>query len=137
MKKFTGIYKKFMFRPTLYKTVTKLLICVTLVLLWDRFLNSAGFPVAQYGCFCVGGIVVLLAWFEYLRLDGMVVHHLDENIRKKPKERHRSKDIADFVDEKIISYSELEPEERCMCRLLSDLVCGGLLLIPGIVDLFL
>lgn len=137
MKKFTGIYKKFMFRPTMYKTVTKLVICIVLVLLWDRYLNTGGFPVAQYGCFCIGGIVVLLAWFEYLRLDGMIVHHLNDDIRKKKKERHRSKDIADFVDEKIISYSELEPEERCMCRLLSDLFCGGLLLIPGILDLFL
>lgn len=137
MKKIFGIYRKYMFRPTLYKTVTKLLVSIVLVLLWDRYLNTAGFPVAQYGCFCVGGIVVLLAWFEYLRLDGMMVHHLNDDIRKRKKERHRSKDIADFVNEKVISYSELEPEERSLCRLLSDLFCGVLLLIPGILDLML
>ena len=65
----------------------------------------------------------------------MLVHHMNEDIRKKNKERHRSKYIADFVDEKIVSYSELEPEERALCRLLSDLLCGGLLLIPGFVSL--
>ena len=136
MKKIFGIYRKYMFRPMLYKTVTKFVVCIAIVLLWDRYLNTGGFPVAEYGCFCVGGIVALLAWFEYLRLDGMVVHHLNEDIRPKKKERHRSKDIADFVDEKIVSYSELEPEERALCRLLSDLLCGGLLLIPGFISLF-
>ena len=125
-----------MFRPTLYKTVTKLAVCAVIVLLWDRYLNPLGFSVLEYGCFCVGGIIALLAWFEYLRLDGMVVHHLNEDIRKKKKERHRSKDIVDFVGEKIISYDELEPEERALCRMLSDLLCGGILLIPGFVGLF-
>ncbi len=136
MKKIFGIYKKYMFRPTLYKTVTKLAVCAVIVLLWDRYLNPLGFSVLEYGCFCVGGIIALLAWFEYLRLDGMVVHHLNEDIRKKKKERHRSKDIVDFVGEKIISYDELEPEERALCRMLSDLLCGGILLIPGFVGLF-
>ena len=136
MKKIFGIYRKFMFRPTLYKTVTKLAACAVIILLWDRYLNIWEVSIWEYGCFCVGGIVALLAWFEYLRLDGMIVHHLIEDIRPKKKERHRSKDIADFVDEKIVSYSELEPEERALCRLLSDLLCGGLLLIPGFISLF-
>ena len=136
MKKIFGIYKKYMFRPTLYKTVTKLAVCAVIVLLWDRYLNPLGFSVLEYGCFCVGGIIPLLAWFEYLRLGGMVVHHLYDDIRKKKKGRHRSKDIVDFVGEKIISYDELEPEERALCRMLSDLLCGGILLIPGFVGLF-
>lgn len=136
MKKFTDIYKKYMLRPILSKTVTRLAVCLVLVLLWDRFLNTAGFSAAEYGCFCIGGIVALLAWFEYLRLDGMVVKPLSTGGKKK-KTKHRSSDIADYVEEDVVSYGDLEPEERCLCRLLSDLLCGGILLIPGIIGLFL
>lgn len=136
MKKFTGIYKKYMLRPILYKTVLKLAVCAVLVLLWDRFLNTAGFSVTRYGCFCVGGITALLAWFEYLRLDGMVVKPLSTGGKKK-KAKRRTGDLSDYTEEEVISYGDLEPEERALCRLLSDLLCGGILLIPGIVGLFL
>lgn len=135
MKEIFGIYKKYMFRPILYKTVTKLVIAIVLVLLWDRYINTFGLPAAEYGCFCIGGIIFLMAWFEYLRLDGMGISHLNDKKQKKKKKRHSSSDMADFVDEQVVSYSELEPEERALCRLLSDLLCGGILLIPGFLGL--
>ena len=135
MKEIFGIYKKYMFRPILYKTVTKLVIGIVLVLLWDRYINTFGLPAAEYGCFCIGGIIFPMAWFEYLRLDGMVLSHLNDKKQKKKKKRHSSSDMADFVDEQVVSYSELEPEERALCRLLSDLLCGGILLIPGFLGL--
>ena len=65
MKEIFGIYKKYMFRPILYKTVTKLVIGIVLVLLWDRYINTFGLPVGEYGCFCIGGIIFLMAWFEF------------------------------------------------------------------------
>ena len=49
MKEIFGIYKKYMFRPILYKTVTKLVIGIVLVLLWDRYINTFGLPVGEYG----------------------------------------------------------------------------------------
>ena len=85
MKEIFGIYKKYMFRPILYKTVTKLVIAIVLVLLWDRYINTFGLPAAEYGCFCIGGIIFLMAWFEYLRLDGMVLSHLNDKKQKKKK----------------------------------------------------
>ena len=111
------------------------MIAIVLVLLWDRYINTFGLPAAEYGCFCIGGIIFLMAWFEYLRLDGMVLSHLNDKKQKKKKKRHSSSDMADFVDEQVVSYSELEPEERALCRLLSDLLCGGILLIPGFLGL--
>lgn len=121
-----------MFRPTLYMTGRNLVIGIVLVLLWDRFLNPSNLSPLGHAGFCVGAVAGMLAWFEYLHLDGFAVHHLNENIRKKPKERHRSKDIVDFVDEKIISYDELEKDEKAVCRFLSDLICAAVFMISGI-----
>ena len=132
MKKIRSIYRKYMFRPTLYMTGRNLVIGIVLVLLWDRFLNPSNLSPLGHAGFCVGAVAGMLAWFEYLHLDGFAVHHQNENIRKKPKERHRSKDIVDFVDEKIISYDELEKDEKAVCRFLSDLICAAVFMIPGI-----
>ena len=121
MKKIRSIYRKYMFRPTLYMTGRNLVIGIVLVLLWDRFLNPSNLSPLGHAGFCVGAVAGMLAWFEYLHLDGFAVHHLNENIRKKPKERHRSKDIVDFVDEKIISYDELEKDELILEVLGRDL----------------
>ena len=42
----------------------------------------------------------------------------------KKKKRHATKSIVDYADERIVSFEELEPEERTYCSLLSNLVLG-------------
>ena len=37
---------------------------------------------------------------------------------------HSTRSIIDYADEKIVSFEELEPEERTYCSLLSNLVLG-------------
>ena len=39
----------------------------------------------------------------------------------------------DFADERIVSFEELEPEERTYCSTLSNLILGGALLIIGLI----
>lgn len=56
---------------------------------------------------------------------------------KKKKKQHFTKDIVDFADEKIISFSELSDEERVVCRFLGDLLCAALFLIPAGIALVL
>ena len=87
----------------------------------------------------MAGIFFLaLAWFQYLRLDGPRFHHLlEEKKEKKKKKQHFTKDIVDFADEKIISFSELSDEERVVCRFLGDLLCAALFLIPAGIALVL
>ena len=50
--------------------------------------------------------------------------------KKKPK---KQRDIVDFVDEKIVSFDELEPEEQTVCKLCSDLLGGLALIIPALI----
>lgn len=119
-----------MIRPLAYKTITKLCIASAILLLWNRFVES----VVSMGdlLFIVAVFFLLLCWFRYLRMDGFSIHHLLEEKEKKTKKVHVQRDIVDFVDEKIVSFQELEEDERDVVVLLSYGICA---LMFGIISL--
>lgn len=131
------IWHSYMLRPTFYKSITKLSIGLVLCLLWDTFLNSDKLlSVWTHPCFVFACFLLAAAWFQYLRLDGFTIHYLMEDKVKPKKKVHATKSIADFVDEKIVSYEELQTDEKTLCNLLSDLLCGILFLVPSLIALF-
>ena len=133
IKKILKIYQPYMVRPTIYQCATKISVALVLALLWDRFINQEGLLFVVRDAFLVVGIFfIMLAWFQYLRLDGLKVDRTSNSEQKK-KKRHITKDIVDFADEKIVSFAELEDEERIVCRLTGNVVCGLLFLIPALV----
>ena len=133
IKKIRTIFEKYMIRPMLYQCATKVSIALVLCLLWDRFINREQYySLVEFAFFVAGTFFLALAWFQYLRLDGARIHHLmEEKQEKKKKKQHFTKDIVDFADEKVISFSELSDEERIVCRFLGDLLCAVLFLIPA------
>lgn len=133
IKKIRTIFEKYMIRPMLYQCSTKVSIALVLCLLWDRFINREQYySLVEFAFFVAGAFFLALAWFQYLRLDGARIHHLmEEKQEKKKKKQHFTKDIVDFADEKVISFSELSDEERIVCRFLGDLLCAVLFLIPA------
>ena len=139
IKKISTIFEKYMIRPMLYQCATKVSIALVLCLLWDRFINREQYySLVEFAFFVAGAFFLALAWFQYLRLDGARIHHLmEEKQEKKKKKQHFTKDIVDFADEKVISFSELSDEERIVCRFLGDLLCAVLFLIPAGIALVL
>ena len=131
MKKITRLYKPYMIRPIIYKSVTKTSIALALVLLWNRWINKEGFISLGDGFFVVGFIVMLLAWFSYLKLDGVRAYLQPE--KKEKKKKHRMYDIIDFADEKIISFDELELDEQDACKLASSFITGVLFILAALV----
>lgn len=133
IKKIRTIFEKYMIRPMLYQCATKVSIALVLCLLWDRFINREQYySLVEFAFFVAGAFFLALAWFQYLRLDGARIHHLmEEKQEKKKKKQHFTKDIVDFADEKVISFSELSDEERIVCKFLGDLLCAVLFLIPA------
>ncbi len=133
MKNLRQMYRqKYMIRPTLYMIGFKSLVVVVLTLLWNRFIDK-GVRGVGYGFSALGLILLILSWFSYLSLDGVSVRHLMEHWQKKKKTKIRAHDIVDFVDEKVVSFGELEKEEKTCCRLVSDFVAGLLFLIIGLI----
>ena len=120
-------------RPILYKSVTKCVTALAAVLLWDRFINHGVMSVVRDGCMVAALFLFMLAWFSYLRLDGVTIHHLlEERKRKKKPARHAMKDMVDFVDEHIVSFDELDERDQILCKLLSSVLSGLLFLIPAL-----
>lgn len=133
IKKIRMIFQKYMIRPMLYQCVAKFAVAMVLCLLWDKFLNQGGYrSLAENALFVAGCIFLMLAWIQYLRLDGVRIHHLLEEKEEK-KKKHIIKDMVDFVDEKVIPFGELDDDERIVCRFLGDLLCALVCLIPSLI----
>ena len=138
MKKILAIYKAYMVRPILYQCVTRCAVALAAVLVWDRFVPSSLLAVRD-GCLAAAVILLMMAWFVYQKLDGMMVHHLLEDRRKKKKKSKRrvGGDIADYVDEHIVSFDELEEGEQTACRLAADLLAAALFLAASLIAMAL
>lgn len=136
IKKIRQIYKPYMTRPMLYQSGTKIVVALVLCLLWDKFINTDKFfSMVESAFFVAGCFFLMLTWFQYLKLDGVTVHHLleDRKDKKKKAKRHTTKDMVDFTDEKVVSLAELEEDEKVVCRFLGNLLCGALFLIPALI----
>ena len=122
-----------MIRPIITKTVTKALIALAAVLVWDRFANveTVGISRLSIGLSAVGLILVLMSWFSYLHLDGLtpIDQILKPGRRKTKPARSRGGDIADYLDEEIIPYEDLEDDEKAVCRLVSYVLSGLILIV--------
>lgn len=127
MKIIYHIYQPYMVRPIVYKSFTRFSAGLVLALLWDRYINTDAFlSVWEHACFILGAFLFGMAWFHYLRLDGMRIHYPGETDPQSRKQsNHPRRDIVDFVDEKIISFDELEYEEQVVCRFSADFLVGA------------
>ncbi len=125
IKKMKNIFKSYMVRPMIYKIATKSSIVLVLALLWDRFVNTSDYlSMRKDVFFIIGFIWMLFAWFQYLKLDGYTIQYVFRHKRERKEKKHIQRDIVDFVDEKIISFDELEEEEKVVVNLLSNFITG-------------
>lgn len=130
MRKILNIDKRHMVRPMICHAITRLSAGLALALLWDHFVNTeALLSVGVHAFFVVGIFLTGMAWFDYLKLDGMHIHHLsvEKSCGRKMKNHHR-KAIIDFSDERINSFEELEADEQAVCRLGANLLAGAVFL---------
>ena len=128
------VTKKDLVRLVIYKSVTRGAVGLTALLIWERFINQQGrLSAVRDGAFIVGAMFLCLAWFSYLRTDGVTIHHMLEERKKKRPVRKSYTDIVDFADEHIVNETELEPKEKATCSLFSNLLCGALFLIPALI----
>ena len=134
INKIREIFKSYMVRPLIYKIVTKSSIIVVLAVLWNYVVNtSSHMSIRKDAFFVIGLIWMMFAWFQYLKLDGYTVQYVFKDKRKRKEKKHIQKDIADFVDEKIISFEELEDEEKVVVNLLSNLISGLIFVLISLI----
>ena len=132
-------FKPNLIHPVLYKTVTRTPIVAVLMLLWERYISDGTFTIWEAPGFLCGVVLLIWAWIDYMRLDGLTIHHLLEEFKGQSKQKkfHSTRSIIDYADEKIVSFEELEPEERTYCSMLSNLVLGLPLILIALCVSFL
>ena len=135
MKKLYSINKKNRYHTSRYKCDTGVAIMTEELIIYDRYVSDGTFTMWQAPALLLGAILLGWAWVDYLRLDGVTIHHLAEEFKDmgKKKKRHATKSIVDYADERIVSFEELEPEERIFCSLLSNLVLGLPLVVISLI----
>ena len=137
INKIKNIFKEYMIRPLIYKVVTKSSIVFAICLIWDKFVNVSNFrSLTKDAFFVIGFIWMLFAWFQYLKLDGYTFQYIFREKQKK-KKKHVQKDMVDFVDEEVVSFDELEDEEKVVVNMLSNLATGLIFVLISIVCILL
>ena len=137
---FTRLRKHFfrgMVRPIVYQTFTRSVIALTICLAYDRVVNLWQNQPSRLGwALIVAGVFyAVMAWMAYLRLDGIHTPTFDRKLflRKKGPVIMSYGDMIDHVDDEIIPFDELEPDEKDICLLLSNLICAAIFLIASVV----
>ena len=134
-KRFKSIYKPYMTRPIIYQTFTRAVYALVISLLWDRFINDGRLNKSFVFLF-VGAVFAILAWITYLHLDGVRMPNLTDwmtsTLPHKTPERSYG-DMSDYFDEDVVSYSELESEEKYLCRLIANAVCAVVYILLSLI----
>lgn len=124
-----------MVRPIIYQVFTRYLILLCFSLLWDFFFNRGAVrrPVSIAFILCAIFLLVM-AWFAYLRLDGIRAPKFDRRLFRRQKKPERAYgDMIDYVDEDIPSFDDLDDEEKDRCLFLSNLLTAALFIVTSII----
>lgn len=132
---FKKIYKPYMLRPMIYKIFTRFILGLTAALLWNEFVNiSSVLNMRMFAFLYLGVFFFICGWVVYLRLDGVRIPkklRLTLPRRKKPARFYG--DMIDHVDEEVVSFDELEEDEKDICCLAADIFCAAVFLILSLI----
>ena len=123
MKRFLKLLKPLVIRKIVYSLVSKIVIALAIILLWDRLLNQKSvhpWGIVDTGFFALSIWFVIGAWIQYLAFDGFRPFH---SLRSRKKERS----INAWEEE------ELEEDEMQAARLCSNLLAALFFLIPSLI----
>ena len=87
MKRFLKLLKPPVIRKIVYSLVSKIVIALAIILLWDRLLNQKSvhpWGIVDTGFFALSIWFVIGAWIQYLAFDGFRPFH---SLRSRKKER--------------------------------------------------
>lgn len=126
--------EKHMIRPFIYMTFTRFILALTAALLVEHFINDPLRDISAFAFVFFGIFFAVLAWIAYLRLDGIKLPKFmmkRVNLSKKPAIKYG--DMIDYTDEEIVSFEDLEDEEKDVCILLADVICAALFLLISLL----
>lgn len=119
------------------KCIIKFLITFIISFLWARFVRiSPLLTIAEYPLIFFGALFLALAWFNYLKLDGFRFTPMPKEKKKSNTKKHKSKQMIDYVDTELQGEIELTPKQVVQSKLISNLICGVILILPSVYLFF-
>ena len=126
------VYRKYMLRPMVYMTFFRMLLAGIFLLIIRRFSKNPFAP--SFACAFLAVLFALGAFLVYLRCDGMRIPRMKFIRPKKKKEPVRSYgDIEDHIDEEVVSFDELEDDEKDFVSLIAALINAFVFLILSFI----
>lgn len=127
----------YLIKPTIYKVISRIFLGVTFSLLWNHFINKNQiYIMGERPFFLVGVILLAMAWFNYLKLDGISITMVRKDNKRKDVSKYQSRKLIDILEEEVISY-ELEKEDEILSAIIANVLTGICFLIPSIIIMYL
>lgn len=128
-------YTRQMIRPILHMTFIRVVLGLTAGLLWNEFVNiDAVLPMRAFAFLFLGVFFLVMGWIAWLRMDGIKMPVLDRRLFEWRRHPQRIQgDMADYVNEEVVSFDEMEEDEKDFCRLTADLICGAAFLVLSVL----
>ena len=129
-------FDRTMVRPLIYQTFTRGLVALTAILIVREFSGAQdGRRILPWGCMAAAGVYLLLAWVAWLRLDGALLPALDHRLFRFRRRRDpfASAGMADHIDDRPVSFEELEPEQRDLCLLAANAIVAVAFAVAGML----
>ena len=123
IQKIRKLMSREMIRPLIYKVFTRGILALFAAQLAHFFL-PAGSALSSFSnlALLLGFIFLLFTVLAWLRLDGMKIPQLKLPRIKRKDPPFLTGDMADHLDDDIVTFDELDEEEQNACVLLADLI---------------
>lgn len=110
-----------MTRPFIYKVFTRGILALFTAQL-VHFFAPAEWPLKRFSnlALILGLLFALFTVLSWLRMDGLKLPHLKLPRMKRKDPAFLTGDMADHMDDDIVSFEELEPEDQNVCVFLAD-----------------
>ena len=127
-------FQRDMARPLVYKTFTRGILALFAAQL-VRFFAPASSGLSSFSNLSLGlGLLfVLFAILAWLRLDGVKIPQLKLPRIKRKDPPFLAGSMADHIDDDIVNFDDLDPEEQDACVLLADLLLAAACLVLAAV----
>ncbi len=118
----------------LQKCIIKIVIGLILSFLWAQYLRvSTAMTMAEFPMIFLGAFYLMLAWFNYLKLDGVSIIPGHTKQKPLPKTKAKSRQMLDYVDTEIQDDPEIKPIQMQKAKLISNIICGVGFVIPSAI----
>ena len=116
------IFQKYMLRPLLYMTATRLMTALVFLLAVSRFVKSG--PTSSMIAGFLAALFALFSYLVYLRMDGLRIPRIKHFKTKKKKEPVvTASSMTDHMDDDApVAFDELEEDERDWISFVSSAV---------------